>query len=510
MQVLRDHIALINKIRQIELQISQIFHYSDEAIITTDEKLNIVLFNNGAQKIFGYNDDEVIGRELSLLFPPASRYEQTSGVTDISRYLKQYDVDEKIQGVKKNGSVFFAETRLTKIYLNHGIVYTIFFRDITEKYQLETELLLSKNKYEQIVKYVDDAIISINEKHEIILFNQGAQKTFGYTEKEILGKHLNILVPQNFRNFHDKFIDDFGKRNSGPKIMGDNREVLAVRKDGIEIHTEASIAKINVGDEIIYTVIIRDVSSRKLLEKQLIDYLAELEKIDREKDKYFTMIAHDLRSPFGNLLGFLDFMIDNIDSLDKQELLEILNNCSISAKNIFQLLENMLDWTKIQMNRLSFTPEWFDPQEQIQNVLTLYKQSFNSKKISVHNNISEPHKIYADSNMFSTIIRNLISNAIKFSHENGDITINYEMRNGSLFITVTDKGIGIDEDKLSKLFRTDVKESSPGTKGEIGFGVGLLMIKDFVELNKGSIVVKSKYKSGTSITVSFPSVSYIN
>ncbi|MBU1097995.1 MAG: PAS domain-containing sensor histidine kinase [Bacteroidetes bacterium] len=508
MQVLRDHIALINKIRQIELQISQIFHYSDEAIITTDDKLNVVLYNNGAQKIFGYNEEEVIGNNLQMLFPLPQNNNSLIGLHNISDYLKQYDNNGNVRGVKKSGAGFIAETNLSKIILNHGIVYTIYFRDVTEKYQLEKESLLSKNKYEQIIKFVDDAIISINQKHEIILFNLGAQRILGYAENEILGKHVSILIPEKFRELHDRLIDDFSKSDTGTKIMGDRRDVIALRKDGLEIHTEASIAKIDYEEEFIFTIILRDVSARKLLEKQFVDYLAELEKIDNEKDKYFTLIAHDLRNPLGNLMGFLDFMIDNIESLDKTELLEILNNCSISAKNIYQLLENMLDWTRIQMHRMSFSPEWFDPQQEIQKALSLYKQSFISKKITVYNNTTDDTKIYADANMFSTIIRNLISNAIKFSHESGEININYKKQNGSLLIEVADNGVGMEEEKVSKLFRTDIKESSQGTKGEIGFGLGLLMIKDFVELNNGGISVESKYNVGTRITVSFPTQSY--
>lgn len=456
--------------------------------------------------------EEVVGTHLSLIIPEFRTNLLNFYVSEhLDEELDMKGVSDikKIYGTKKNGEEFIAEATITKVILNHGPVITLFIRDITQRASLERELLSSKYRFETLIRMTDEAIITLDRNLKVVIFNEGAKKVFGYTESEIIGKHINELIPFEHRKNHDQHIVDFGMLPNTSKVMSLDNDVFGLRKDGIEFHAEATITNIQYENEMMYSIILRDVSSRKLMETQMRQYLTDLEKVNVEKEKYFTLLAHDLRSPFGNLLGFIDYMQDNIDEIGKEELQDILRSCAASAKNIYQLLESLLDWTRLQMNRISFSPTIVSPQEQIKYALNLYKEAIENKNIRVNINLPDGLEVIADPDMFSTIARNLISNAIKFSYENGEIDINHSIEENVVSLHFVDYGIGMEEETLSKLFRTDKETHSEGTSGETGFGLGLLLVKDFVELNNGFMNVNSSYKHGTTISINLPSVNVI-
>ncbi len=500
-------ISFLNKVKHLEQQVSKLLQYSLEAIVAVDDRFKVVLFNNGAEKLFDYKSKEILGSNLSLIMPEFRTNILNLYASDkLNKQLDAKSVSDRhtLHGMKRNGEEFILDASITKVYLSHGPVLTLFLSDITQRTSLEKEILSSKHRYEYLIKMSRDAIITLNGSFEIIIFNDGARKVFGYSEPEIIGRHVKYLLPEENREENFNYmVSACDIPNSSTKLEPPD-DIFGLRKDGIQFHAEATITNIHFEDEVMYSIILRDVSSRKLMEKQMVQYLSELEKINTEKEKYFSLLAHDLRSPFGNLLGFIDYMQDNLGELKKEELQEILKSCAASAKNIYHLLESLLDWTRLQMNRISFKPAKVNPLQYIEEAVALYKEAIENKGISVNILVDTDVEVLADVDMFATIVRNLLSNAIKFSYEQGDIDITGGKENDYFAINFNDYGIGMEEDTLSKLFRTDKDMHTEGTKGESGFGLGLLLVKDFVELNNGSIHVKSKYKAGTNITIKLP------
>jgi signal transduction histidine kinase len=240
------------------------------------------------------------------------------------------------------------------------------------------------------------------------------------------------------------------------------------------------------------------------LNTELNDYKNELEKVLESKDKFFSIISHDLRSPLGGFLGLTQMLSESLDELEKDEVKTISTSLYKAAKNINNLLENLLDWSKSQTGMMKFEPRMVKLRELFDRVLRNFNIQVKDKKIQINNSISEELNVFADPDMLMTVLRNLIGNALKFSHENGKIDLLCNHDKNFCFITVKDYGVGIPDDTRRKLFRLDTKMSTRGTKNETGSGLGLILSKELIEKNGGRINVNSIEGEGTEFIFTLP------
>ncbi len=225
--------------------------------------------------------------------------------------------------------------------------------------------------------------------------------------------------------------------------------------------------------------------------------------LNATKDKFFSIIAHDLKNPFNSLLGFSELLNTDFRYLAEEKKMQIIELIHVSAQRIYKLLENLLQWAGTQTGNLTYNPEVFNLKELIQSNYDLVKEIMTEKNDIFIKNLPDDSVVFADRNMINTIIRNLLGNAIKFT-ENGEISITVKTRNSYQEITVSDTGLGIPEDKLNTIFEIDRVRSTGGTRGEQGSGLGLLICKEFVERNKGEIWVKDNAGKGTSFIFTIP------
>ncbi len=239
----------------------------------------------------------------------------------------------------------------------------------------------------------------------------------------------------------------------------------------------------------------------------------ELNRANANKDKFFSIIAHDLKGPFQPLLGMselLAFMTEEIHPVELRDRIEEAGALiHRSAKNVYNLLENLLQWSQIQMNRIEYKPDNLDLTRMVQGNIQLLVTNATNKDIMLQNNVSQELFVYVDENMISTVIRNLISNALKFTPLGGQVTIKAEVRNqpsppNLVEIAVIDTGVGIKEENLNKLFKIEVHHSTVGTAREQGTGLGLIICKEMVEKNGGKIWVESEFGKGTTIKFTVP------
>ena len=233
----------------------------------------------------------------------------------------------------------------------------------------------------------------------------------------------------------------------------------------------------------------------------------ELVDLNATKDKFFSIISHDLRGPLGSLKTLLDLMINNFDSFSPEETVEYLSLISDSAKNIFSLLENLLIWSRAQRGLIELIPSINDVHLVSSYAIDVLKLQADAKKISLINNIKPKTLAFFDSNLLTTVIRNLTSNSIKFTPENGSITLSSSEKIDSpnfIIISVTDTGVGMIADILNKLFRIDVTVTNAGTSGEKGTGLGLILCKEFVEKMGGKIWVESEKGKGSIFSFTLP------
>jgi len=246
------------------------------------------------------------------------------------------------------------------------------------------------------------------------------------------------------------------------------------------------------------------IKAQKEYEEKLNNINAELLEINASKDKFFSIISHDLRSPLSGLMGILDILSTSYDTLSEDEKLEIINEAANTSRGTYTLVQNLLEWSRIQTGKMSIEPEEIRLLPLIHNLEKLYSQNLKNKKIIFVINVHPGTAAFADLKMTETVLRNLISNAIKFTRTGGTIAVMAESRDGSVIIKIVDNGVGIDEKRLDNLFKMDVGYSTKGTEKESGTGLGLIICKDFVERQKGKIWVESKKDKGTTFYISLP------
>ncbi len=230
----------------------------------------------------------------------------------------------------------------------------------------------------------------------------------------------------------------------------------------------------------------------------------ELLKLNAEKDKFFSIIAHDLRSPLGGFMSLTELMTNESTEFSIEEQKELLFNLFQSAGNIFNLLENLLEWAQMQRGLIPFNPQLLSLNDTVNECIGLVNETARKKSIDITHNIDTNIKLFADSNMIQTVIRNLVSNAIKFTSKGGKINVFAEINEEHLEISIKDSGIGMSPLLLENLFRIDAKNNREGTEGELSTGLGLILCKDFIEKHNGSIWAKSEVGIGSTFTFSIP------
>ncbi|MBN2461013.1 MAG: HAMP domain-containing histidine kinase [Candidatus Cloacimonetes bacterium] len=238
--------------------------------------------------------------------------------------------------------------------------------------------------------------------------------------------------------------------------------------------------------------------------KKLQDSEQTLRKINASKDRLFSIIAHDLKNPFNTLVNFSGLLKDNYDNLNGEKVRDFIIRINRAAKRAYDLLDNLLHWSRSQLGMLELHLEQIDLQKIILENILLLSSSANEKNIIIDNQISEPLDAYADGNMIAVVIRNLLQNGLKFTPENGRITISAETRENRVIVYISDSGIGIEADRIPHLFAVDTNYTTPGTNRESGTGLGLILCQEFIEQNRGRIWVESSPGKGSTFAFELP------
>lgn len=247
---------------------------------------------------------------------------------------------------------------------------------------------------------------------------------------------------------------------------------------------------------------------KKKNEEEILRISEELRIQNASKDKFFSIIAHDLKSPFTALLGYSEFLANDYDDLTDEEKREYSNSIHKVSRSMNNLLENLLEWSRIQTDRINIEPEVFDIFKTVHDVIELHSQNAEKKNIRLENRIEKNTLIFADQNAINTVLRNLVSNAIKFTECNGSVKVYSQLTESNCVkITVEDNGIGMKEEEVEKLFKIDNSHTTLGTSEEKGTGLGLILSKDLIEKNNGTLEVESSPSGGSKFSFSLPILS---
>ena len=252
------------------------------------------------------------------------------------------------------------------------------------------------------------------------------------------------------------------------------------------------------------TVSIQDITAKKQEIQKTRKLNAKLRNSNIQKDKLFSIIAHDFRSPFAGCLGLLEMVLDDLDSFSNDDLRKMLEMIYNQSQSTYQLLESLLEWALTQQNRINFSPERIDLHHIAGMTFFALNNNAVKKNIQLLNRIKKGTFVNADKNMLRTILKNLLSNGIKFTNQDGIIEVRAEVKNRFIEISVTDSGIGIQKNSQKRIFDIDYQYIGKGTDGERGTGIGLHVCREFVGRHGGAIVVDSEPGKGSTFRFTLP------
>lgn len=402
-------------------------------------------------------------------------------------------------------------SKISKLETENSKIKELYQREINELKKIEEALRESELKYRSLIENSSDVVFCVNEKGEYKFTNQVFANTLGHSPEYFVGKTFWDVYPKEHADH---------RQNASKKVFetGEVQSVEVVVP--LPDRTLYYLAKANPirddnGKVILNLTTAVDITDRKLAEEQIQNQNKELAELNASKDKFFSIIAHDLKAPFSSFLGLTKILSDETQNLSMDELQDFSKSMQKLAMNLYKLLENLLEWARIQRGQTKFNPEACLLYMLINQNVEIQSEVAKQKQINIQNNVSDGLIVNVDVPMFNTVIRNLISNALKFTPQGGNIKIGIAdseaMSNNSadkydketdLVLYVKDSGIGMSKKMIDDLFQIDKKVSRPGTNGELSTGLGLFLCKEFIDKHQGNIWVESEEGFGSTFYIS--------
>ena len=373
--------------------------------------------------------------------------------------------------------------------------------------QLEQEIFerkLAENEIRKLSKvFLDGTNPSFIEdlNGNILEMNDEAVNVYGFSRAELVDKSIKLLVPDEM---HEK-MDELIELCLEGKLVRDI-ECLRKNKDGKEIPVLITLSLLTDEENNPFGIasIDSNLSEQKNIEKELTKSKAAAESANATKDKFLKIISHDLRTPFNSIIGFSELLNTDYDLFEDLERKNCIQEINTSSHFAYRLLDNLLTWARTQTDEIRINKENLNLKELVETSISTYLLNADSKNISVLNKVQADLIISIDENTALTFIRNIVNNAIKFTHKGGSITIDSQLTENSIRLIITDTGVGMTAEVIDNLFKIDKGISTEGTNNEIGTGLGLILCKEFIERNGGSILVKSEVNKGSEFIVSIP------
>ncbi|PWA07087.1 tetratricopeptide repeat-containing sensor histidine kinase [Flavobacterium laiguense] len=417
-------------------------------------------------------------------------------------FLKQYK--KSIEATNKSISIYKNDSSLHNGFNKIELGKSYYFLALEEQNKTNKEKLLQKS-----LDYVNESMLTFKKQKSLI----DIRDAYLYLSKikKAQGKNLEAL---NFYEKNTNLNDSiFSNENKIQIALLKSQREIELRDKKIEIQNlkikNASrkvylLITITVGVIILSALFLSLYLAKRKTNQLLNDKNKIISTINSQKDKFFSIIAHDLRGPFNGFLGLSELLAEDLDNMTKEEIQFAAVSMKSSATNLFQLLENLLEWSRMEQGLIPFTPKENELDTVVSECVVTLQDVANKKDIQISTYIPESMVVYADNNILHAVIRNILSNAIKFTPKGGTIHIQAKEDDKNTTISITDTGIGMNSKMIENIFRLDVQTNRNGTNDEPSTGLGLILCKEFIEKHGGEIWVESEEGKGTTFNIVFP------
>ncbi len=487
----------------------RIFNDAPVAIELFDKNGFLLDCNQACLDLFGIGSvNEVTG--FNLFEDPHLSYKQKEDIKAGKniRFIVEFSFEVvkelKLYNTIKSGVSYLDCSAASIFSEEHEITGFLFYiLDISDSKKAEIAVNENKEKYINLFEANTDGITIFkinpdNTTSRFIEMNENAARLIGYSIDEMLTMYPSDVEKINSEEVIIERIRELKEKGYA------NFETIITHKNGQDIPVEIKVKIINYHNQPAIMNITRDISERKKKETQLQEFANELNRLISDKDKFISILAHDLKSPFNSLLGFSDLLVENVRSYDIDKIEKQVKLINQVSHQTFNLLEEILIWAKSQSGKLKYEPERMDFFEISNQIVNSFINSAKGKNISVTCLGTQNPTIIADLNMYKTVLRNLLSNALKYTNQGGFINVYAEAQGEHVVITVSDNGIGIETGQMSKLWEIADHFSTPGTDNERGTGFGLILCRELIEKQGGRIWVESQTGKGSDFKFVLP------
>jgi PAS domain S-box-containing protein len=492
---------LEKKLEKCEEKFRKISELSSSPIcIQTIEKF--IFVNLAWEKLTGYSKAETASlNSTSLIHSDFSKLIKNRFKAKLEGKKVPEKFDMKL--LSKSGKEIWVSTDFSLIeYEGEHAIMTV-FTDITEMKKTQQALKSTKKKFQSLFYENTSIMILVDPKNgNIVDANEAACKFYGYPKSKIISLNMKEISTSPQEEIEAEMDDS----------MKDKRKHFFYqhRLSNDEIRdVEIYSGKVEMKEGVYLYSTVHDITARKKAEEALKKSEQELKQINAQKDRFFSIIAHDLRSPIATYMQLTEFMRKNYSTLDDADFEKYFNHLYASISGTYKLLENLLTWARSQVGVIELKPELINIRQFSEETISILNESANSKKIEILNKVPKELEAFADKNTIATVLRNLLNNAIRFTNTEGLIQINArkiennnEKGKSFIEISIKDNGIGIQKENIDKLFRIESSYSTRDTKNEKGTGLGLILCKELVNKNGGEIWVESEANQGSTFSFS--------